>query len=76
LLNLMHRLQARGFSGSSVLLRMSRAEIGNFLGIKLETVSRTFSKFRAIGLLTVRQRKIQITDPVGLQHVIDGPIES
>ncbi len=47
LLNLMHRLQARGFSESSVLLRMSREEIGSYLGLKLETVSRTFSKFQA-----------------------------
>src|SRR5450755_1945813 len=72
LLNLMHRLQARGFSASSVQLRMSREEIGNFLGLKLETVSRTFSKFQANGLLFVRQRQIQITDPVGLQQLLDG----
>ena len=72
LLNLTHRLQARGFSASSVLLRMSREEIGSFLGLKLETVSRTFSKFQANGLLFVRQRQIQITDPVGLQHLLDG----
>jgi len=72
LLNLVHRLQARGFSASSVLLRMSREEIGNFLGLKLETVSRTFSKFQASGLLFVRQRQIQITDPVGLQQLLDG----
>jgi len=76
LLNLVHRLEERGFSGSSVLLRMSRAEIGNFLGIKLETVSRTLSKFQAAGLLAVRQRRIQIADPAGLQQVIDGPLES
>jgi len=72
LLNLTHRLRARGFSASSVLLRMSREEIGSFLGLKLETVSRTFSKFQANGLLFVRQRQIQITDPVGLQQLVDG----
>ena len=72
LLNLMHRLEMRGFSASSVLLRMSREEIGNFLGLKLETVSRTFSKFQANGLMFVRQRQIQITDPVGLQQLLDG----
>ena len=55
-----------------MLLRMSREEIGSFLGLKLETVSRTFSKFQASGLLFVRQRQIQITDPVGLQQVLDG----
>lgn len=72
LLNLTHRLRARGFSASSVVLRMSREEIGSFLGLKLETVSRTFSKFQANGLLFVRHRQIQITDPVGLQELLDG----
>ncbi len=72
LLNLMHRLQARGFSASSVLLRMTREEIGSYLGLTLETVSRTFSKFQHDGLLFVRNRHIRITDPVGLQHLLDG----
>lgn len=72
LLNLTHRLQARGFSATSVVLRMSREEIGSFLGLKLETVSRTFSKFQANGLLFVRHRQIQVTDPVGLQQLLDG----
>ena len=71
LLNLTERLRARGFSASSVVLRMSREEIGSYLGVKLETVSRAFSKFQASGLLFVRQRHIQITDPVGLQHLLD-----
>jgi CRP/FNR family transcriptional regulator len=65
------RLRARGFSASSLVLRMSREEIGSFLGLKLETVSRTFSKFQASGLLFVRQRQIQITDPVGLKHLLE-----
>ncbi|CAD5375002.1 Transcriptional regulatory protein btr [Rubrivivax sp. A210] len=72
LLNLTNRLQARGFSASSVLLRMTREEIGSFLGLTLETVSRTFSKFQADGLLFVRNRQIRITDPVGLQQVLNG----
>jgi CRP/FNR family transcriptional regulator len=73
LLNLMHRLAARGFSASTVVLRMAREEIASFLGLSIETVSRTFSKFQADGLLFVRNRQIRITDPVGLQHVLDGP---
>ena len=72
LLDLTDRLRTRGFSGSSVVLRMSREEIGSYLGLKLETVSRTFSKLQADGLLVVHQRQIQITDPVGLGHVLDG----
>ena len=71
LINLTDRLRARGFSASSLVLRMSREEIGSFLGLKIETVSRTFSKFQASGLLFVRQRQIQITDPAGLQHLLE-----
>jgi CRP/FNR family transcriptional regulator, anaerobic regulatory protein len=72
LLNLTHRLHTRGFSSSAIVLRMSREEIGSYLGLKLETVSRTFSKFQANGMLFVRHRQIRITDPVGLQNLIDG----
>jgi CRP/FNR family transcriptional regulator, anaerobic regulatory protein len=72
LLNLVHRQRARGFSSSAIVLRMSREEIGSFLGLKLETVSRTFSRFQANGLLFVRHRQIQVVDPVGLQALIDG----
>ena len=45
LLNLVQRLHSRGFSQSELVLRMTREEIGSYLGLKLETVSRTFSKF-------------------------------
>ena len=72
LLNLTNRLQARGFSASTVVLRMSREEVGSYLGLKLETVSRTFSKFQANGLLFVRHRQIRVTDPVGLQQLLEG----
>jgi len=72
ILNLIHRQRARGYSSAAIVLRMSREEIGSYLGLKLETVSRTFSKFQANGLLFVRHRQIQVTDPVGLQEVIDG----
>jgi CRP/FNR family transcriptional regulator len=72
LLNLMHRLAVRGFSATSLLLRMSRDEIGSFLGLTPETVSRTLSAFQASGLLVVRQRLIEVSDAIGLQRVLDG----
>jgi CRP/FNR family transcriptional regulator len=72
LLNLTQRLQARGFSASSLILRMTREEIGSYLGLKLETVSRTFSKFQDDGLLEVKQRQIRIIDQAGLQQLING----
>ncbi len=72
LLNLTQRLQARGFSASSLILRMTREEIGSYLGLKLETVSRTFSKFQDDGLLEVKQRHIRILDDVGLRQLISS----
>jgi CRP/FNR family transcriptional regulator len=54
------------------VLRMTREEIGSFLGLKLETVSRTFSKFQDDGLLEVKQRQIQILDQAGLQRLVNS----
>jgi len=71
LLNLTQRLQARGFSGTSLVLRMTREEIGSYLGLKLETVSRAFSHFQDEGLLEVKQRDIRVLDEVGLRRVLN-----
>jgi CRP/FNR family transcriptional regulator len=70
LLNLTQRLRVRGFSQSSLVLRMTREEIGSYLGLKLETVSRTFSKFQEQGLLEVRQRQIRLLDTPRLQALV------
>ena len=73
LLNLAQRLHARGFSKSELVLRMTREEIGNYLGMKLETVSRTFSKFVDDGLVAVKQRYVQIIDADGLRLIVNQP---
>jgi len=73
LLNLTKRLQARGFSPLALVLRMTREEIGSYLGLKLETVSRTFSKFQDDGVLEVRQRHIRILDAAALQALVNAP---
>ena len=70
LVNLSQRLAARGFSPSEFVLRMSRAEIGSFLGLKIETVSRLFTRFQDQGLLAVRQKNVRITNSAGLEKVI------
>lgn len=62
MLNLTQRLKARGFSSTEVILRMTREEIGSYLGLKLETVSRTFSKFMEDGMIEVRHRHVRILD--------------
>ena len=71
LLNLVQRLHARGFSGSEVILRMTREEIGSYLGLKLETVSRTFSKFAEDGMITVNQRHIHIQNADALKRIVN-----
>jgi CRP/FNR family transcriptional regulator, anaerobic regulatory protein len=70
--NLAQRLEARGFSSSSLVLRMTRQEIGTYLGLKLETVSRCFSKLCDDGVLHVHQRNVRILDPVALQRIVAG----
>lgn len=72
LLNLTQRLRARGFSASSLVLRMTREEIGSYLGLKLETVSRAFSKFQEDGVLDVKQRQITVLDPQALQRLVSN----
>ena len=71
LLNLVQRLHARGFSGSELVLRMTREEIGSYLGMKLETVSRTFSKFADDGVIDVHQRHVRILDTDALQSIVN-----
>ena len=69
-LNLAQRFSARGFSASEFVLRMTREEIGSYLGLKLETVSRTFSKFQEDGMLQVQQKHIRITDASALRGLV------
>lgn len=71
LLNLVQRLHARGFSKSELVLRMTREEIGSYLGLKLETVSRTFSKFCDEGIIEVKQRYVRIIDPEALKKIFN-----
>lgn len=72
LLNLSQRLNARGFAANDFILRMSREEIGSYLGLKLETVSRTLSKFQHDGWLKVEHKHIQVLRPDVLQGMVTG----
>ena len=72
LLNLVQRLHARGFSQSELVLRMTREEIGSYLGLKLETVSRTFSKFVEEGIVEVKQRHVRILDTEALKRIVNN----
>jgi CRP/FNR family transcriptional regulator, anaerobic regulatory protein len=77
LLNLSLRLQERGFSAARFLLRMTREEIGSYLGLKLETVSRVFSRLQAGGLIKVESnRQVTILNAAGLKSYSAASSES
>jgi len=70
LLNLAERHRRRGFSSSEFVLRMTREEIGSYLGLKLETVSRLFSRFQEAALIQVQGRSVKLLDPIALKQLI------
>ncbi len=72
LLNLSKRFIRRGYSRTDFHLRMTREEIGSYLGLKLETVSRLFSKFQEDGLIEVQQKHVRILDSEALERLL-GP---
>lgn len=65
------RMKARGYSSREFYLRMSRADIGSYLGITVETVSRSLSAFAEQGLIYVQKKHIRILDAEGLAR--EGP---
>jgi CRP/FNR family transcriptional regulator len=67
LLNLSRRLSSRGYSQTEFHLRMTREEIGSYLGLKLETVSRAMSHFHDVGLIQIKQKHVVILDAEGLR---------
>jgi len=70
LLNLSRRFVRRGYSSTEFHLRMTRDEIGSYLGLKLETVSRLFSAFQKDGLIEVQQKHVRIREIEGLEQVL------
>lgn len=69
LLNLSKRFQDRGYSPTEFHLRMTREEIGCHLGLKLETVSRMFSRLQQRGLIDMHGKQTRIIDIEGLGSV-------
>jgi CRP/FNR family transcriptional regulator len=70
ILNLSQRFHIRGYSPYNLMLRMKREEIGSYLGMKVETVSRILTKFKGQGLLDVHQKNIKILNLQGLRDLI------
>lgn len=69
LLNISQRMKQRGYSASEFQLRMSREELGSYLGMKLETVSRTLSRFQREALISAAGRRVRLLDIAGLKAI-------
>ena len=69
LTNLGERFSQMGYSGRSFNLRMTRQEIGSYLGLTLETVSRTLSALNELGMISVEQREINLLDTAALKSL-------
>ncbi|MGA7980746.1 MAG: fumarate/nitrate reduction transcriptional regulator Fnr [Chromatiaceae bacterium] len=72
LLSMSKRLRTRGLSPTDFYLSMSRHEIGNYLGLAVETVSRLFTRFQDEGLLKVDRKHVQLLDLDVLEAVVSG----
>lgn len=72
LLNLSVRYAARGYSPLRFQLRMSREEIGNYLGLTIESVSRLLLRFKQKNLMQVTRREVVITDRAALDALANG----
>ena len=70
LLNLADRYKSRGYSSTQFVLRMTREEIGSHLGLKLETVSRLFSRFHDEGMIQVQGRAVKLLDTAALKLLV------
>ena len=72
LLNLSARYAARGLSPSSYLLRMSREDIGAYLGLTVECISRVLARFRSKGWIRLAHRDLDILDRAALEACVAG----
>lgn len=72
LLNLSVRYAARGYSPLRFQLRMSREEIGNYLGLTVESISRLLLRFKQKGLMRIDRREVEITDHILMDSLASG----
>ncbi|UXI66307.1 helix-turn-helix domain-containing protein [Tahibacter amnicola] len=73
LLELSECQRAQGCSADTLLLRMTRADIGNYLALQLETVTRVLSRLHALGLIQVARRNVRLAEPDALRMLLRIP---
>lgn len=76
LVNLSARFRARGYSPQQFRLAMSRNEIGNYLGLAVETVSRVFTRFQQNGLLEAEGKEVNLINLIEICALAGGNLEN
>ena len=69
ILDMWRRMTKAGFDGDNLKLHMSRADIANYLGLSVETVSRLFTRFQELNILAVNRRLVHINDIKALYKI-------
>jgi CRP/FNR family transcriptional regulator, anaerobic regulatory protein len=72
LLSISNRNSRRNLSASVFVLPMSRTDIGNYLGLTIETVSRIFTRLQQQQVIEVDKKEIRITNMDGLHQIANG----
>ncbi len=72
LLTISKRYSLLGYSANDFKLTMSRQEIGNYLGVTFETVSRIFSRFQRDGIIKVNKKYVNVQDMDALRKLVSG----
>ncbi len=72
ILSMSSRKSERGMSGADFRLSMSRSDIAGYLGLASETVSRTLMKLQKLHMIKIRNKHVQMLDPVALEALANG----
>lgn len=70
LLDLSKRYELRGYSPNELVLRPTREDVGSYLGLSLETVSRLVKRFQQAGMIQVQGRRITLLDKTALRAIV------
>ena len=73
LVDMSDRFSKLGYSGRVFNLRMTRQDLGHYLGLNIETVSRVMSHLSQMGLIAVRHREVEIVDEATLRRMVADP---